>query len=433
MPEAEAKRLERNAAAICWTLAFALSLLIFTRKSGDWTTCYLPAGQRALAGEDVFQNGYVYPPLFAWLAAPFTLMPKGAAQAAWYFLNAVALGAMLHLSWRLAGGGKGLTSWQAFGVFSAGMAAGIYYAVDALTNQQTDLFIAALVLAGAALLARGANAAGGSIFGLAAALKCTPLLWSPWLAMRGRWLAAGLVAAVAVGANLAPDLSRPSSDGEWRLVTWANRYLAPMGEAGRDPGEWASAINFNHSVAGVSLRWSTATLVRADGAWKIEKRIGRPTAKALKFRVRAIDLTLFALAAAAAFVARRRRGAGERAVPTMALETSLVLILMVMLSPMSSKPHFCTLVLPGLCLAREVVAGGRRELAIPLALATICGLASNRDLAGRAAYEWAVWNGSVFANALFLFGGCITALLLPFKPPSISAKQSADTPGSASP
>ena len=72
------------------------------------------------------------------------------------------------------------------------------------------------------------------------------------------------VAAIAVGANLAPDLWRPAADGQWRLVSWAMRYLAPMGETDRDPGEWASAINFNHSVAGVMLRWSTAKLVRAE-------------------------------------------------------------------------------------------------------------------------------------------------------------------------
>ena len=48
--------------------------------------------------------------------------------------------------------------------------------------------------------------------------------------------------------------------------------------------------------------------------------------------------------------------------------------------------------------------------------AIACGLASNKDLVGRSAYDFVMWFGSVTLTAGFLFVGCCRALASPTKP-----------------
>ena len=65
-----------------------------------------------------------------------------------------------------------------------------------------------------------------------------------------------------------------------------------------------------------------------------------------------------------------------------AAEFGIVLTLMLLLSPMSSKPHFCTLFLPGFCLARLAVNRSSRAAALAVGVAAVTALASNKDPLG---------------------------------------------------
>src|SRR5439155_5919371 len=119
-------------------------------------------------------------------------------------------------------------------------------------------------------------------------------------------------------------------------------------------------------------------------------------------------LALVLLGALAAGRARRRMPVALRGTerPNEVLEYSLVCILMLLLSPQSSKPHFCTLLLPGFCLARLVIQHREPVLGVLLCAAIGAGLLSNKDLVGGAIYEVAIWYGSVFWNTALLFIGC---------------------------
>ena len=212
---------------------------------------------------------------------------------------------------------------------------------------------------------------------------------------------------MAIGVNLLPDLTHPPTSGGPRLAQWANLYLRPLAGSGHDPGVWGSAINFNDSVAGVTNRLLTAERVWDGADFKVGPRPDRVSAGVLKAVVYALCLALMVVAV---WAARRRGRDGNEAT-----EYGLVLILMLMLSPMSSKPHFCTLLLPGFVLARAAVE--RRGLVPRLLLggAIVAGLLSNKDLVGRFAYDTAIWYGSVFWNALFLFAGCVVVMSRPQK------------------
>src|SRR5438874_1333 len=85
-----------------------------------------------------------------------------------------------------------------FAVVCLGLACALPYVLSVMDHQQTDLLIAALLIGGCLALQRARALSAATLFGLAAGMKCTPLLWAPYLAWRGRWKAAAWLVAVAV-------------------------------------------------------------------------------------------------------------------------------------------------------------------------------------------------------------------------------------------
>src|SRR5262249_32464402 len=108
----------------------------------------------------------------------------------------------------------------------------------------------------------------------------------------------------------------------------------------------------------------------------------------------------------------RRRRTSDNVPGQTALEASVVCALMLLFSPMSSKPHFATLLLPGFLVARSAAARRSVGLGACLAVAVAAGLLSDQDLWGGRLYRLFLWRGSATAAALALLAGC-AALLWP--------------------
>jgi len=423
------------------TLFLALFVIPFcTRKQSDWEYVYIPAAQRLFEGKDVFEGGFVYPPINAWLMLPFVGMPRIPARLLWFALNGTALFILICGAWKVSGGGplegSPPASRREHMIFGLGLLCGIYYAFDALTNQQTDLLVAALVIAGCQALGRRSDWKTGLLIGVAAGVKCTPLLWAGYLAWRKRWASALLVPVVAVGINLLPDLTHPPATSMPRIEDWGRRFLAPMAESDHDLGTWASAILHNHSLAGVSNRWLTWESTRRQGKTEVAARADRVGPNTLKVVGLGSMLLFFTAAWFCSWKGGRRPGfalfnSEETAPSPAALEYSLVLILMLLLCPQSSKPHFCTLLLPGFCLTRAALTWPSRPLKVLVLLIVACGLVSNKDLVGGRVYDWALWHGSVTLSAVLLHAGCCVALILPTRRatalPGVASNETAGT------
>lgn len=360
----------------------ALAAPILCRKPSNWATVYVPAADRLRSGGDVYewkQPVYAYPPFGALVAVPFADLSPGAGRAAWLAVNVVA----------------------ALAAFGLGAACAAGFLLDVTANWQTDLVVAALLVSGCGLLVRERGLAAGVLFGLAAALKCTPLLFAPYLLCKRQWLGAAAVVAVAVSANYLPDVLYPPPDGVPRLERWAGCYLGTVARSDVDPGTWASEVGYNHSLAGVLNRWLTVDRIETDDRSGAVPRADRPTTAELKRLVWAAQAGLVLLAA----VVMWRRAAA----PPPAAEFGIVLTLMLLLSPMSSKPHFCTLLVPQLLLVRLGWVRRDRLLIALTVAAAVLGLLSNKDAVGRQAYDILLWNGAVFGTALLLFLGCCYA------------------------
>jgi hypothetical protein len=384
----------------------ALAAPILFRKPSNWATVYVPAAERLRCGQDIYEWKdpiYAYPPFGALLAVPFADLSPGVGRAVWLAVNVAAALVLLRGAWRLTGGaglpGEPGTGRADAAAFWLGAACAAGFLLDVTANWQTDLLVAALVVGGCGLLVRDRGIAAGVLFGLAAALKCTPLLFAPYLLWKRRWLGAATVVAVAVGANYLPDALYPPPGGQPRLERWAGLYLGTVARSDVDPGVWASEIGYNHSLAGVLNRWLTADRIEIDGWTGGIPRADRPSTAALKRLVWGLEAGLVLLAAVALW----------RKPTAPAAEFGIVLTLMLLLSPMSSKPHFCTLLVPQLLLARLGWTRRDRLLMSLTVVTAVLGLAANKDVVGRRAYDVLLWNGAVFGSAPLLFVGCCYA------------------------
>ena len=422
-----------------YTIATALFIVAFAipyakKANSDWAQVYLPAAARLANGEDIYrlEYAYTYPPIDAWMMIPLVGMADVPARLIWYAVSLVALIVLVRGAWTLSGGGRlegePLAPRREHIIAGLGILSSAAFLLDALTNQQNDPIVNALVILGCLSLAHGRGIRAGLLFGLAAGLKCTPLLWAGYLLYRRQWAGALLVPLVACGINFIPDLTHPPENGQPRLLQWGEVFLAPMTGKKHLIGTWATEINYNQSLSGSFTRWLSLDresfrvwTVAATNRLRSGGQIGDmgPPERLSPSTVRAIAYATMLLLAIATFgcslAGDRRFGRqtlAARPVPTrQAVEFSLVVILMVLLSPQSSKPHFCTMVLPAFCLARAALAWPSKPILLLVIGALVLGLAANKDLVGRPIYDWLKWYGGMTIEAVLLFVGCCVALV----------------------
>src|SRR5262249_4896130 len=86
-------------------------------------------------------------------------------------------------------------------------------------------------------------------------------------------------------------------------------------------------------------------------------------------------------------------------------ESGMLFLLMLLLSPMSSKAHFGTLILPGFCLARAAWASQRKVLWGLVGAAALLAVLSNKDPLGEHLYTLSLWYGVVTWETILLLVG----------------------------
>ncbi len=374
-------------------LMLAAAVPFATKSKCEWELVFVTTSHRLLAGEDIyvpFTAGYVYPPLQSLIAIPVLDLAPLASRLAWFAVNAVALWCVLRSAWRLAGGPdleNKNTSRREHLAAGLGLFVGLTYFLNALLHHQTDILLAWLLFAGCEALQKNRGLTAAALFGIAAAMKCTPLLFAPYLLYRRRPLAAGVVLAVAVAASLLPDLIHSPTDASTWLSKWYRIFLAPMLGAEHRPGVWASDILFNQSLIGAINRWSLTSWA-IDGKFQTFLVAPRLSPTEMKSAI----LVLAAGIGAVSLLALRRS-------LSLPWECSLVLCGMLLFSPMSSAAHFGVLMLPACLLARAAVLDRSRLAVVLLAGMMIAAYASNKDLLGAKLYSIGLWYGIVMAGA----------------------------------
>ncbi len=375
-----------------------LGVPFVTRERSEWDAVFVRTAGHLLAGRDIYAqaDGYSYPPFQAFLAVPFAKMSHTANRIAFYACNLVCLFCMVRSATKLAGG---------FAI--PGAIAGGIFAFHCYAHQQTDVIVAALVLGGCSYFARGKSLAAATLFGFGAAMKCTPLLFAPYLLIKGKPLAAMWLIVIAIGANLLPDLVHRPASGTW-VSNWFELYLAPMARPDYSPGIWASEIFYNQSLVGAMNRWTSTTWSVVHHKIEVQAIPASMPANELKRLLIGCFAGLGTLALAAIIRGRRN----ERRI---AWECGMVVSAMLLMSPMSSVPHFATLLLPGLLFAQMYRERRTKYIFVFGTVLLLGALATNKDLIGSRNYTIGLWYGSAMWCAIASFFGCAVGLLTSVK------------------
>jgi hypothetical protein len=352
-------------------VAFFLAMFWpFMRKGveGEWRRCFLRAAYRLQARQIIHRphevNTYAYPPAMAMLAVPLAQLPFRWSLGAWYLANVAAMVAAVTCAWRLAGGpplDRLVRPWSA--VYWLGLLLASRFLLAPLENQQFDVVITAVLYAGCLALWRGRDTLGGIALGTAAAMKCTPLLFTPYLLWRGKWRSAALMLFTVVAINRLPDFLWPRADGGSYLGDWVGTFLIKVAKTA--PGVWDSDLILNQSLSGLVNR------LLQSGLPLTVAQLPSALASLPATTVAAIRILTYGLSGVLLLVTAWTFGSRgpNRSVQSVAgaitpwselqtgIEVSALACLMLLLSPMSGKAHYVVLLLPCMLLARAVVEG----------------------------------------------------------------------------
>jgi hypothetical protein len=330
--------------------------------------------------------GFTYPPFFAFVMLPFAPMPLWLRDLVWYVVTLAAMIGAVKLSEFITRKAaptpldRAELCWLRF--FTLLLSAKLILAV--FENQAYDALVVVSVLVGLAGLNSGRAFTAGAGLALAAALKATPLIFLPYLLWKRYFAAAVSFVVVYAVASLLPDILFAPAGAHGYFSTWLQEVAGPS--LGLNPADapfafWDGANILNHSLHG-------AVALNIDEA-----------------RQHAIfDATLASVDGCFIAVVGVLLALSPRRPESIAIDGSLLLIAMLMLSPMTSRSHYVALVLPYVTLVAlnmrdEHTANlGRTVLGVSFALVTLAG----NDAVGQDFTVWAYRHSAMVLGALVL-------------------------------
>ena len=402
-------------------VCLGIGIAAAARKQLEWTNVYVPAGARLLNNQSLYlaSDPFCYPPFSAVVAVPFVWLPMWVSNVLFQLISFGSMILLVRASWRLAGGERLPDERDKFQreiwIAMLALLCAFRFSSNALSHGQSDLLIGLLLMLGAAALVNGRSALAGIFWGLGAAFKGPPLLLVLYLVWRRQVAAAVTMLAVFFAANLLPDVIHHAPGGRLWLTVWFERYFEPLFGQGRLPGIWLAGFKDNQSIAGVIGRWFNTSWTTQGKELVLAWRANPPSPDVLK----AIIYGSYGLLAIGSAIAmwppfrelKSRFDSGgvvdsserfHRAVYEVAISLSLVPLV----SPMSSRSHFCILLLPAMCLARVAVERRDGIARISLFTAIVLSVISFNIPPLQLVHQITLYLGSATATALSLLIGC---------------------------
>ena len=383
---------------------------------------YTLAADRMLAGEEIYrpedEKPFTYPPAMAVPFMPLASLPQYAHRPVWYATNTALLAFVLLLLHRLLKlcaplrQGRGPALWV-FWALTIGLSARHVHAV--FENQSNDLLVFGFVMAGVYASCVHREKSSGVAAGFGAACKATPLLFLPMFLWQRRYAAALFVGLGAVAVVLLVDLVFPRQGGGLWITSWYETFLAGIDPVGGTSGgvgnAWATWNILNQNLSGSLYRLFTLVEVPSDNVWDVSVfHLDRGVLKVLTF---AAQLGVVGLIWWGTLPRRSRDLSGARLVYRRLGEAGAVVSGMVLLSPMSSKSHFCVLLIPIAFCCWEFLYR-RRSLAVAGALLVLlAGFLTTKGILGREVGNEVLARGSVALCALAALGATVRVLSRP--------------------
>jgi len=391
-----------------WLLLWAILAPIYAFRSTTELRVYVRAAGRLADGEEIYRlddtvSAFAYPPAFALPFVPLAGLGDTTQRLLWVGANAL-LGAlallMVHaIVWpyvQTAASRTGRPPVRTAVLFwtLVGLLCGRHLLAPC-ENQSHDLVILVLVLGGTLGAGRGREALGGACLGVAAALKATPLLFLPVLLWQRRWAASAAMVVALVLVSVTADLAYPRRDGASNFVRWTEmaRGAAVPGQSGSDT-IWGAWNYLNQNLSDTVYRLTAPP----PGEETVDVSVLVLGDRARRILTTALQV-LVAIAVFAAVALRRGAATAAHELPLRRLaEAGAIVCGMLLLSPMSSKAHFCLLFLPVAAVTADFVCR-RRDPWVGAMLLFVFGVGSltTRGVIGWSLGDVALSVGSVAA------------------------------------
>jgi alpha-1,2-mannosyltransferase len=384
----------------------AIAFVAWIRRGGDLVN-YIFVGELVLSGSHIYKDSppglNTWPPLFSVLSVPLALLARPSvylARGVWLVLNLGVLWLVLRLIARLVYGrelrltapGGGALSLASPEILVPLVCTGRYL-VSNFEYLQMGLILFALTLGGLRLATTGRAAAGGTLLGLAAAIKVMPVVFIPYLAYRGRWKAAAAATLATAAFSLSPVLVF----GWQRFRDYVPAWLAMVG-AGWPVGPQNQSVFamwdrfIGHDLAPLSV-----------GGIHNLPRSGDPSV------VVAVAATLAVVGGLALWACRGRPRPDGWAVLA---EWSLVFIVSSLFGPVAWKNYLVVLLLPNTLLfavwrAADLPPALRRTAGSVLIAAFVIGGLTAPGLLGKGLAERLEMASVITLGGLVVLGGML--------------------------
>jgi hypothetical protein len=356
-------------------------------------------------------QSFTYPPLFGFMMIPFVYLPMWLRNVLWY---AVLIGCTWG-SFRLA---ESLVCESLCIQFDkqeltrfrfVSLALVLNFVLADLENQAYDVLVFFFVLIGLTGLTREKPVWSIIGFGLGAALKATPLLFFPYILFRKGWKLFTLCVLCYLTLSLLPDLFLNVEDG---LTTYYGNWIRQValqpffpGDSGGMQQSWEGENNLNQSLRAFVYRITLGIHIQQHFIPILYGVYGLCLLYMLWVFSRSVKLHNYVL-----------------------LDGSLLLIGMLLLSPMSSKSHFVTLMLPFMVVTAYMMTDQRLRTGLILTsvLSSALNNLTSKDLVGRQLSVMAGYWGSVTLGTITL--ALVIGYLVSFKTKKQVATRSAIEP-----
>lgn len=394
---------------VCFFLLFAVGFFVpFLRKQPSELRVYVTAAERLATNERIHRSAddkpFTYPPFFAVPFLPFAVLPREPwfQRTVWYAANLAALWWLIRFvdrRIRVEAGGRDRPAlfWVLVLVLSG------RHVLSVFENQSHDLLVLLAVTLGLDAALSRRRVASGLLVGAGAAMKATPLLFFPYFLWKRWWFAAAAVVLAFAALSLLPELFFHSDTGRTYLEDWFHTFVAGMNPADLDapaaasrPGTWRAWNFLNQSLSGTIYRFFTVAPPGDDGVNIAIAELSPRTIKLLTYAAMAALLALFLFATRPV---PPPEGDPERRL-RLSGEFGLFLCGMVLFSPMSSKSHFCVLLIGQAFLIAHVMRRRDSTTVALLAAIALLSILSTRSVLSRSVEDAVLACGPVTWAAL---------------------------------
>lgn len=381
--------------AVTWAVIGLALVLYYPQFSTSYggTAIFLLAGDCMLQGAPLAacSPGYSYPPFFALLMIPLSILPLWAGKLAWYGVVIATTYGCFRICESLTIGSFGVTRKELVWVRLFTVILSFKFVMAVFANQAYDSLVFFFLLVGLYGLSDNRNLLGAFGLAAAAALKATPLLMLLYPLLHRKWKLFALGVALCAVLSLLPDvLFPPSPPNAGYLRTWVVGF-AGGGLLGTSPAEGYAQFFQGSDHLNQSLKTFVYRLVDPRNLpW------GDFTAQA---QVILYAVYVVYCLSALAIILRSAKMEGAHL-----WGASVVVISMLMLSPISSKSHFVALLLPYMAIVAYLLK--HREMwaaTIPLLCASfVLNVLASRGIVGRELSTKMLSLGSITIATLLL-------------------------------